>query len=197
MSFCWAQKKIFWRQTFDGSHRRLQYGGKILWKPMGTIKSFVTNIVKKYILLSSAEHRNSYRFEMTRGWVNDYIGNKDVNALIISQRQQGRRTPDSGAWAEEWAHRRCPRTACWVTVHGSGMPPAPAGAHPSVPGSTVKPWRTPQWVANFSEEGECVHNVEAFIHFKSTKLHVFLKCKPILNIDNTQTCQHKSTIELL
>ncbi len=191
MSFCWAQKKIFWRQTFDGSHRRLQYGEKILWKPMGTIKSFVTNILQNifYWLQQNTETHTDLKWHE-----DDYIGNKDVNAMIISQRQQGRRTPDSGAWAEEWAHRRCPRTACWVTVHGSGMPPAPAGAHPSVPGSTVKPWRTPQWVAIFSEEGECVHDAEVFIHFKSTKLHVFLKCKPILNIDNTPTCQHKSTM---
>ncbi len=76
-------------QTFDGSHRRLQYGEKNTMKVNGDHQIFGYQHSSKYIQLSSTEHRNSYRFEMSWGWVNVYsigilysIGYKDVNAVV-------------------------------------------------------------------------------------------------------------------
>ncbi len=89
MSFCWAQKKIFWRMLVT-KHLTVaidvySMGGKNTMKVNGDHQLFGYQHSSKYILLCSTEQRNSYRFEMTWGWVNDYniyIYYKDVNAML-------------------------------------------------------------------------------------------------------------------
>ncbi len=72
--FCWTQRKIFWRmwetEQFWGTidfHSIFfsHYGSQ--WCP----KQPDYKLSSTYIPLCSAEQRNSYRFGITWGWVND------------------------------------------------------------------------------------------------------------------------------
>jgi len=68
--FCWTQNKTFWRMlVLDPIDL---YGGKILWKSMGSINCLVTTpTFFKISLFVFNRKGNSYRFGTTSGWVND------------------------------------------------------------------------------------------------------------------------------
>ncbi len=71
--FCWTQRKIFWRMWKTKKFWGTIDFHSIFFPTMevnGAKNSVDNKLSSKCLPLCSAEQRNSYRFGMTRGWVN-------------------------------------------------------------------------------------------------------------------------------